>query len=370
MLIDYQNKSEFLLCELWREAGTKYLNVAYRTGLITNTFIFFRGILGGNAFKNPIPREIASQDRIAFFVFKNEKNAANKNKNTLQWNKSIEFNQSSLNFLGQSIGWLKLIRMGFSFMLESFKLKGPRSLFLFAHPLIAYLVYEYFSEFLRNNKPEVIFVFNLVHPVSVAIAKAAKRRGVSVEYCEHAATTKLMLNNINDFDKFWVTHHHTKELMIANGVPRSKIQTTGNRLEAKNIKEKIKTIGVCINDLDYLSDVLELALLLKKNGIAAIYRIHDADPRYANLRKKLTKLGHQVESAKSSLIGEYLNKVDLVIAGNSNVVGDAIESGTPVLYVWLGDPYLKDYYGYVNAYSLKSVYSKAELIEVINDLVH
>lgn len=362
--------TEFLLCELWREASTKYLNAAYRTGLVNNIFIFFRGMLGGKTFKNPIPCEITSQDRIAFFVFKNEKDAANKNKNNLQWNKSIEFNQSSLNFLGQGIGWLKLIRMACSFILKSFKLKGSGILFLFAHPLIAYLVYEYFSEFLRNKKPEVIFVFNLIHPVSVAVAKAAKRRGIRVEYCEHAATTKLMLNNIDDYDKFWVAHHHTKELMIGNGVRQSKIQTTCSRLEAKHIKEKIKTIGVCINDLDYLNDVLDLALLLNMNGIVAIYRIHDADPRFADLRKKLTKLGHEVESAKSSLISEYLNKIDLVIAGNSNVVGDAIESGTPVLYVWLGDASLKDYYGYVNAYGLKSVYRKAELIETIHDLVH
>lgn len=357
-----------LLCEFWREASTKYINAAYKKGFAINIFIIFRGMLGRNAFKNPMPSEIAYQDRIAFFIFKNEKDAANKNKKHIQWNKQIEFNQSSLFFLGHGIGWLRMIPMICVFMLKSLKLKGRDAMALFAHPLIAYLVYEYFSGVFKNKKPEVIFVFNLIHPVSVAIAKAAKMRGVGVEYCEHAATTKLMLNNIEDYDKFWVAHHHTREMLIRNGVPRSKIQTTWIRLEAKDVKEKINRIGICVNDLDCLDDVLDLAKLLNRNGIEAKYRIHDADPRFANLKKVLTKLGHEVESAKFSLISEYLNKIDLLIAGNSNVVGDAIENGVSVLYVWLGDASLKDYYGYVDAYGLKSAYSKEEISEIIDEL--
>jgi len=361
--------NKLIVQALWYEPTTEFLNVAYNAGFLRNFLTFAKSVLSRDDNVIDVLKCATSRDRVAFCVFNNEINSAKKNKNIVNLNIELILKQKSLGFLLSFLGWKEVVKASVSFILNSIRCYGIKGMKFFAHPLLAYLLYIFLKKNFEKRKPACVIVFNLVHPLSVAVAKAAKESGVAVEYCEHAATTRMMLNNINEYKKLWVRHSHTKEMLVHNGVPPSNIEAFCPALTKTPIPNVVNRLGVCINDLDRLEDILSLAHYLSNKNVSVRYRIHDADKRYGKLKNNLTALGHTVESARSSSIANYFESINLLIAGNSNVIGDAIEHAIPVIYIWFGDARLNDYYGYVIAYNLECAYSTSNLLGLLDNMI-
>ena len=76
-----------------------------------------------------------------------------------------------------------------------------------------------------------------------------------------------------------------------------------------------------------------------------------------------------MSDARQSRIEAFLGTVDLIVAGNSNVIADALMAGHPVVYYWSGAHDMFDYYGLVGFYNLPCASSKSSLRAVMTELL-
>ena len=133
------------------------------------------------------------------------------------------------------------------------------------------------------------------------------------------------------------------------------------------ISNSVNNIGFCINDQDSLEAIEQVTGSLANLGFSVVCRVHDADKRFKLIEKIVLKNGYYIESAKSTGINIFLSKVDLLIAGNSSVISDALEVGVPVIYFWTGDVSLLDYYGLAEFYGVPMVRNAKGLHDILTN---
>jgi hypothetical protein len=162
-------------------------------------------------------------------------------------------------------------------------------------------------------------------------------------------------------------HQHTKEILIESGISPDRIKLLGDVLLKATplISGHVNKVGFCINDLDSLDVIEQVTESLVSLGFSVVCRVHDADKRFKSIEKIVFKSGCCVESAKSTGINVFLSEIDLLVAGNSNVIGDALESGVPVLYFWSGDASLLDYYGFARYYGVPMISNTKSLRDIL-----
>jgi hypothetical protein len=93
--------------------------------------------------------------------------------------------------------------------------------------------------------------------------------------------------------------------------------------------------------------------------------VHDADPRLAQLKRLAAEHGTGWSDARQSRIDAFLDTVDLIVSGNSNVIADALTAGRQVVYYWSGTPQMFDYYGLVGHFDLPHACDAASLRAVL-----
>jgi hypothetical protein len=103
-------------------------------------------------------------------------------------------------------------------------------------------------------------------------------------------------------------------------------------------------------------------------GVAVKLRAHDSDIRFRRLKRLSVECGVSFSNAAESTIAAFMREVDLVIAGNSNVLLDCLRAGKPVLYFWPGEPALFDYYGIVAAAGCEHFTRASDLVSRIDRL--
>jgi hypothetical protein len=100
-------------------------------------------------------------------------------------------------------------------------------------------------------------------------------------------------------------------------------------------------------------------------GIHVTLRVHDSDRRIEAFRSLAKKFDLLFSSARESRIEAFLGTVDLLIAGNSNVLADALRAGKPAIHYWDGAEDAFDYYGLVAHYRLPFARNAAQLAELV-----
>jgi hypothetical protein len=279
----------------------------------------------------------------------------------------LKIDSSRLNFVVRELGLFLTLKTLTCFIRESIRNKGFSSLSRAAHPALGWLLYKYFLKILPERGVERIICTNLIHPSSIAVAWAAKDLGISFDYCEHATTPEVILFSPLDYRNYFVVHQHTKEMLIKSGIQPDRVKLLSDALAKARplISTAVNKIGFCINDQDSLETIAQVTDSLASLGFSVICRVHDADKRFKSIEKMVSKNGYSIESAKSTGINVFLSKIDLLIAGNSNVIGDALNLGVPVIYFWAGDASLLDYYGFARHYDIPMIGNTKSLLDIL-----
>jgi len=185
-------------------------------------------------------------------------------------------------------------------------------------------------------------------------------------YVEHASTTLTAFKD-RGYELLVVDLPHTGALLQSAGVARSRILLLqeGPDLVAAPIGQPVQVVGVCVNDLDSMDAVNRMVHTLRDLGIRVTLRVHDSDRRITAFRSLANELGLLFSSARESRIEAFLDTVELVIAGNSNVLADALRSGKPAIHYWDGAEETFDYYGLVAHYHIPSARNAAQLAELV-----
>ena len=275
----------------------------------------------------------------------------------------------SLSLIRQHLGWIGTGAESLRFVRTALARKGWRYAGRLTYPLLGWLLYRTFRAMLLGRTNVTVVTTNMQHPLSIGVAWAAHDAGQASVFLEHATTPRLVFRD-RGYARYWVAFPHTRQMLIDLGVAADRVQTFEQTRIERVAEPQVTTgsAGICVNILDSLDAISEVARALSHRGFEVILRVHDADLRIARLRTLAAELGVEFDSARASRIEVFFERVDLVVAGNSNVVGDALIAGKPVVYYWSGAQEMFDYYGLVAHYRVPCARNSAEIDAALDEL--
>jgi hypothetical protein len=357
-----------IVADLFFEQEQSGLGANYRHGLHRTFFTVARALLprSGNSVAPPAELEFASGETVAIVFFENEYHAAMQARQRLGIDRIVRLDNRRLAMLWGELGAHQTLREIAAFVVASRRRGGTRSLARLGTPLLGWLVHALLRRALARATSVRIVTTNMLHPLSVGAFHAARLCGHRNVYLEHATTTSVAFRH-RGYDLLAVDLPHTKSMLVGRGVDASRILLARNGAahEPVPVPGTLRGIGLCINDLDDLEAIARVTSVVRRLGIPLSYRVHDSDRRGGLLARQARAAGVTFGSAKASRIQEFFSTVDLVIAGNSNVVADALLARVPVIYYWDGGDDFFDYYGLVEHYRVASARSPKELAELI-----
>ncbi len=343
-------EKEKIIKELYLESTIEVMNSEYKCGIIKNILISLKMIIAKS-----VGEILIEKDTVAIVFFKNELESALRHKKNISEYQILKLEPHNLKWIIDECGWIKVLGWIKSFIKLSVKEFGVTSLLKFAHPMCGWLIYNYFIFYFKQKKIKEVVVFNLLHPSSLGVYFASLNSKIKIKFCEHAATPRIALNRNLYFDEYFIFHKHTKKLFIDFILKDVNIKILHeDEKKTLNHFNGIKKIGYCINSLDKIDTINLVLSALYDNGFDVICRVHDSDRRF-NIIKRMAKLRNfSLESAANSKVDDFFKCIDLVVAGNSNVVGDAVRCNIPIIYYWDGVEDLRDLYGLVDYYNVSN----------------
>lgn len=357
-----------MVADLFFEQEQAGLGANYRHGLHRTLYTVVRALTPrpGNGVARRRDLVFRDGETVAIVFFDNEYHAALRSRERLGIDRVVRLDNRRLALVWRELGPWRAAREIAGFVAAARRRGGSRSLSRLGTPLLGWLVHTSLRSALARARSVRVVTTNMVHPLSVGAFHAARLCGHRNVYLEHATTTSVAFRN-RGYELFAVDLPHTKSMLQSRGVPEDRILVASESAvpAPASLPRSVRRIGLCINDLDSLAAVARITATVRALGVALTYRVHDSDRRCALFARRAQAAGAEFESAKASRIQEFLSTVDLLIAGNSNVVADALLAGAPVIYYWEDGDDFFDYYGLVGHYGISSARSQEELAALI-----
>ena len=222
--------------------------------------------------------------------------------------------------------------------------------------------------YLNKLNPKKIFISNHTRPFHRIIMRTFRNRGLG--YIQHASFIDKM-PPFNGFDYLLVDGKDSLNKLINSHSSNNHIYLIGNSkydnfLNYEKNSKDLKSIGVCVNNLDDLEDIKVLVKNIKENFplLTIFLRPHPSDPRFMEMSdfSVLNKLNFSNSREVDSI--EFLKGIDILLAGDSNIHLESIYLNIPSIYInFLNKS--NDWYGFLKE---KMLYNGNSPIEIINIL--
>jgi hypothetical protein len=358
--------SDRVIAELFYEQEHPLISGAYKHGFIRTVYTLSRSLLPRIGQSVPSLPAFYPGETVAIAFFENEYQAVLKNQAAAKIDRIIRLQLQHLPVVLQALGWRGTVRESAYFVRKAIRRQGIGALRTLGVPALGWLLYKALCQQWRGVQQMRVATMNMQHPLSVGVAHAARVCGHRTLYVEHASTTLAVFTD-RGYELLAVELPHTRALLESAGVARSRILLLreGPDLVATPIERPIRTMGLCVNDLDSMDAVRRVIKTLRGLGIHVTLRVHDSDRRIEAFRNLAKEFELLFSSARESRIEAFLATVDLLIAGNSNVLADALRAGRPAIHYWDGAEDTFDYYGLVAHYRLAFARNTAQLAELV-----
>jgi hypothetical protein len=211
--------------------------------------------------------------------------------------------------------------------------------------------YEVFEFVFSLAKPRYLFMANDHLNINVALLHAAKRSDIKTLYFQHANVSEVFPPMT--FDYAFLYSESSAQVYTAIQPSKTQLLCVGNMKADQYLdinKERIfdrknLRIVLCVNSVIELELYQELALKLASlTNVGLIkFRLHPY------LRMVKIEFNHSkiiISNAREENSFECFKNMDLLVAGNSSIIEEALFTDTPALYLDL-DANMSDYYGYV-----------------------
>lgn len=352
--------------ELFFEQEHPVISGAYRHGWLRTPLTVARALFSRAGRATPGADAFGPGRSVAVVFFENEHQAVLKVQERLGIDEIVRLDMRTLPLIRRTLGLPRLARETAGFVRDAIRRRGASAWPRLGVPLLGWLLFRTLQTLMARHAGMRIVTANLQHPLSVAAAHAAKATGQRTVYVEHASTTSAVFAD-RGCELFVVDLPHTAALLEKLGVAPGRIQRIGGEAppRAAPIVPPVRSVGLCINDLDSTESIWRMVDTLKQAGLDVTLRVHDSDRRMGGFRKMAAERGIHFDSARESRIQAFFLKVDVVIAGNSNVLGDALRAGKAALYYWDGDPAVFDYYGLATHYGIPCAGDPASLVRLL-----
>jgi hypothetical protein len=354
---------------LFYELETEEFNISYKHGFFRLVLILLQTLLF-SSHKENYKVNIKSNKTTAITFFNNEHNAILNFNNKINIHYHLKLNIHNLFIIRKTLGLKNILYEITRFFIFTFIIKGYKYLRKQTYPLLGWLLYKAFVKILISKKNVRTVTTNMVHPLSLAIFWASIATKHCTDFIEHATTPKIIVKNRNlfffgkEYSKYYVKYHHTRQMLIENNICSLKINTLLPKFNYKYNKI-IKKVGICINVHDSVESISLITSALRELDLIYSYRLHDADPRISYFQKLAVKENIYLSNANNYPIQVFLKNIDLLIAGNSDVLSDAMVAGIQPIYFWIGPKGMYDYYGFLKYYDIPHANSRESLKKVI-----
>lgn len=230
-------------------------------------------------------------------------------------------------------------------------------------------MYESALEILKKHQPQCI-TFSNDHTLEArAMILAAQTLNITTFYIQHACIrsdfpplrfSHSFLEGQDTLDKY------KNSGSVKGGVSLIGIPRMDQYIHQKNRNSKIHAIGICSNLLDDIllieSTLTELIKAFPK--IQFTYRPHPVDNRSINLPTSVNRSNSRIENPF-----EFLQKQDLIIAGNTSIHYEAATLSVHAVYYKFGSLNgVDDMYSFVANGLVQKAEDITDLIKIINQL--
>lgn len=358
-----------ILEDLFYEQEHEALSNSYRHGVLRTMFVLARSLFLCAPVRDGEAAPLHDGELVAVAFFENEFAAVKRAEELISIQRILRFDLRALSRVRAELGWRRTCSELWYFLRLTLRVKGLRYLGRASIPALGWLVYRMFERLLAGKSNLTLLTTNMVHPTSLGVTWATLGAGQRSVFYEHATTPQIIMKD-RGYQRVYVNFQHTRGMLIAKGFDADRIEVMQPPLERAVAPAAVTvcTAAVCINSYDELASVSDIVEVLKEQGLQVIVRIHDADPRVAEVRAMSSRLGFEVDLARASKIQVFFTRVDLVVTGNSNVIADALIAGRPVIYYWAGRADMFDYYGFVQHYQLAHATDRASLQRLVSAL--
>jgi hypothetical protein len=215
-----------------------------------------------------------------------------------------------------------------------------------------WLTYGYYIAcrlWLKTKKPQMMILANDHLMECRTMLKACKDEGIITAYIPHASVTKEF--PALAFDYAFLEGKDSLETYSKIGKSKTKVYLVGSPkfdLHQRDINNKTKlgSLGICTNSFDPIDQVEKVitAITNKYQGVPISLRPHPSDRRFESWKKLSQEWGIYFSNSRIEGGYEFLNKVDCVIAGNSNIHLEAVLINVyPIYYDFAQSPDLIEY---------------------------
>lgn len=235
--------------------------------------------------------------------------------------------------------------------------KSQEIKFCFDQFLSAYYYVPIFVRIITEERPKLICFSNDHNVDTRALRSIAERFNIDTLYIQHATVTAQypplkftysMLDGENAVEVY-------KTIAQKSGkcFPDGKIFLSGQK-KAYRISRKKQTkgeVGIAVNTLDELGEVLALLKLLTLRKSKFVVRCHpNQDDAFISILK-----GHldnncygRISVAQNESLQVFLSGIDFLISSNSSIHIEAALNGISTIYYEFGEPKIRDYYKFVS----------------------
>ena len=201
--------------------------------------------------------------------------------------------------------------------------------------LLVYGVYLVSRYWLKSFNPKAIVFANHSNPIARTIHRAATHGKIKTIFFQHSTLNKAQPK----LDFNYIFLHGEADLRKIK-YTKSKIFLTGSQKLDQHINKvkqniNIGTIGVCINGVDPTERIVELLLLTIELFPEYIIKIrpHPSDKRANDFRRLAEEYLIEFSDPCSEDAIDYIKEVDVLIAGDSSILLEAIYFNTiPLFY--------------------------------------
>lgn len=233
----------------------------------------------------------------------------------------------------------------------------------FAEFCLVYNYLVYFERVLNNTSPEFVITANDHSIQNRCLLAVAHKLNIKTVYIQHASVSPLFPALRVDYafldgqSALEIYKQCESNLPISsNHLPIPKIFLSGQKKKIikSRLKEtmEIKKVGIAFNSLDVIDDIIILIKSLIDKNIKLIVRWHPAQNKQDIIKitayiKNLK--GVFISDPKHESVGDFLAKINLLIAGNSSIHLEAALANVLPIYFEVSKANKPDYYGYVKS---------------------
>ncbi|MBI4442271.1 MAG: hypothetical protein HY649_02720 [Acidobacteria bacterium] len=225
---------------------------------------------------------------------------------------------------------------------------------------------------LRSLKPRALILANQVAVSHRVILKVAHEEGIPTIYLPHSTVSDVFpplrftyaLLEGRDALRKYVKAGPTTTIIFLVGIPKF-----DPYFQDVNLSQTVESVGICTSSLDSMAVVQELCEQMRRSfpSLGVILRPHPSDRRTSGWSKLASRCGLQWSDPMKEHPFVFLKRVDVMVAGNSNILLEGILMNVVALMYDFDGTGL-DWYGFARNGLVPSFYNPQQVVEYIDSI--